>query len=205
VATVFALVSFLDALARDGRLRHPLARRLSAVLDGGAGKVWHVIGSALYLFIAGYTGVLLAVSNQPVWSDTWALGGLFLASGLSGSAALLLLLTHYRRGTEPSRGFLEIGERLFTVLELALLVVLLLTLLGDGTLDTALAFPWLLLWIVAVAGMLPGLRGLAVGGLRATGEGATVAGRTAAWAAVPALVLIGVLALRAAVIFSAQS
>jgi polysulfide reductase chain C len=205
VASVFALVSFVDALARDGRLRHPLARRLSAVLDGGAGKVWHVVGSALYLFIAGYTGVLLAVSNQPVWSDTWALGGLFLASGLSGSAALLLLLTHYRRGTEPSRGFLEIGERLFTVLELALLVVLLLTLLGDGTLDTALAFPWLLLWIVAVAGMLPGLRGLAVGGLRATGEGAAAAGRTAAWAAVPALVLIGVLALRAAVIFSAQA
>jgi hypothetical protein len=91
------------------------------------------------------------------------------------------------------------------VLELALLVVLLLTLLGDGTLDTALAFPWLLLWIVAVAGMLPGLRGLAVGGLRATGESAAVAGRTAAWAAVPALVLIGVLALRAAVIFSAQA
>jgi hypothetical protein len=53
--------------------------------------------------------------------------------------------------------------------------------------------------------MLPGLRGLAVGGLRAAGEGAAVAGRTAAWAAVPALVLIGVLALRAAVIFSAQA
>jgi len=205
VATVFALVSFVDALTRDGRLRLSLARRLSTLLDGVAGKVWHVIGSALYLFIAGYTGVLLAVSNQPVWSDTWALGGLFLASGLSGSAALLLLLTHYRRGTEPSRGFLVIGERLFTVLELALLVVLLLTLLGDGTLDTALAFPWLLLWIVAVVGMLPGLRGLAVGGLRATGEGAAVAGRAAAWAAVPALVLIGVLALRAAVIFSSQA
>jgi formate-dependent nitrite reductase membrane component NrfD len=203
-ASVFALVSFLDALARDGRLRNPLARRLWAVLDGGAGKVWHIIGSALYLFIAGYTGVLLAVSNQPVWSDTWALGGLFLASGLSGSAALLLLLTHYRRGAEPSRGFLEIGERLFTALELALLVALLLTLIGDGTLDTALAFPWLLLWLVAVAGMLPGLLGLAVGGLRATGGRAAVAGTAAVWAAAPTLVLIGVLALRAAVIFSAQ-
>ena len=205
VATVFSLVSFIDALVRDGKFRNPLGRGVTRFLDGTAGKVWNIIGSVVYLFVAGYTGVLLAVSNQPVWSDTWALGGLFLASGLSGSAALLLLLTHYRRGTEPSRGFLEIGERLFTVLELALLVVLLLTLLGDGTLDTALAFPWLLLWIVAVAGMLPGLRGLAVGGLRATGESAAVAGRTAAWAAVPALVLIGVLALRAAVIFSAQA
>jgi formate-dependent nitrite reductase membrane component NrfD len=205
VASVFALVSFLDALARDGRLRHPLARRLAALLDGGAGRVWHVVGSVLYLFIAGYTGVLLAVSNQPVWSDSWALGGLFLASGLSGSAALLLLLTRYRRGTEPSRSFLEIGERLFTVLELALLVVLLLTLLGDGTLDTALAFPWLLLWLVALAGMLPGLAGLAAGGLRATPAGQAASGRTLAWVAAPTLVLIGVLALRAAVIFSAQA
>jgi polysulfide reductase chain C len=205
VASPFALVSFLDALVRDGRLRLPLARRLSSVLDGGAGRVWHVVGSALYLFIAGYTGVLLAVSNQPVWSDTWALGGLFLASGLSGAAALLLLLLRYRRGTEPSRGFLEIGERLFTVLELALLVVLLLTLLGDGTLDTALAFPWLLLWLVALAGMLPGLAGLAAGGLRATTAGTATSGRALAWAAAPSLVLIGVLALRAAVIFSAQA
>jgi formate-dependent nitrite reductase membrane component NrfD len=140
-----------------------------------------------------------------VWSDTWALGGLFLASGLSGSAALLLLLTHYRRGTEPSRGFLEVGERLFAALELVLLVALLLTLLGDGTLDTALAFPWLLLWLVALAGMLPGLRGLAVGGLRATGTGEATTQRALAWAAAPSLVLIGVLALRAAVIFSAQA
>jgi formate-dependent nitrite reductase membrane component NrfD len=158
------------------------------------------VGSALYLFIAGYTGVLLAVSNQPVWSDTWALGGLFLASGLSGSAALLLLLTRYRRGAEASRGFLEIAARLFTVLELALVVVLVLTLIGDGTLDTAFAFPWLLLWLVALAGMLPGLRSLVVGGLRVGGA----AEHAAAWA-VPAIVLAGVLALRAAVIFSAQA
>jgi formate-dependent nitrite reductase membrane component NrfD len=205
VASVFALVSFVDALARDGRLRHPLARRLTVLLDGTAGRVWHVVGAALYLFIAAYTGVLLAVSNQPVWSDTWALGGLFLASGLSGSAALLLLLTHYRRGAEPSRGFLEISERLFAALELALLVVLLITLLDDRTLDTALAFPWLLLWLVAVAGMLPGLSGLAAGGLRATGGRGAITRRAAAWAAAPALVLIGVLALRAAVIFSAQA
>jgi formate-dependent nitrite reductase membrane component NrfD len=205
VASLFALVSFLDALVRDGRLRHSLGRRLAALLDASAGRVWHVVGSVLYLFIAGYTGVLLAVSNQPVWSDTWALGGLFLASGLSGGAALLLLLSRYRRGTEPSRGFLEIGERLFTVLELALLVVLLLTLLGDGTLDTALAFPWLLLWLVALAGMLPGLAGLAAGGLRATPAGQATSGRALAWAAAPSLVLIGVLALRAAVIFSAQA
>jgi formate-dependent nitrite reductase membrane component NrfD len=204
-ASVFALVSFVDALVRDGRLRHPLARRLAALLERRAGKVWHVAGSAVFLFIAGYTGVLLAVSNQPVWSDTWALGGLFLASGLSGSAALLLLLTRYRRAAASSRRFLEVGERLFTGLELLLLVVLVLTLVGDGTLDDAFGMPWLLLWLVALAGLLPGLRGLAADRLTVTADGAVAAERVAARALTPALVLVGVLALRAAVIFSVQA
>jgi formate-dependent nitrite reductase membrane component NrfD len=205
VASLFALVSFIDALVRDGRIRHPLGRRLAALLEGGAGKVWNVAGSVVFLFIAGYTGVLLSVSNQPVWSDTWALGGLFLASGLSASAALLLLLTRYRRGAEASRGFLEISGRLFTTLELLVLVVVVLTLIDDGTLDKAFDFPYLLLWLVALAGMLPALRDLAVGGLRVTAGGAGTATRTSAWAVAPALVLVGVLALRAAVIFSAQA
>jgi formate-dependent nitrite reductase membrane component NrfD len=203
VASVFTFVSFVDALARDGRIRHQLAGRLVSLLQGGAGRVWHVAGSLVLLFIASYTGVLLSVSNQPIWSDTWALGGLFLASGLSGSAALLLLLTRYRRDAGSSRGVLEISARLFAALELLLLVVFLLTLIDDGTLDEAFAMPWLLLWLVAVAGMLPGLFGLAVGRLRVAAEGA--AERVLVWAAVPSLVLVGVLALRAAVIFSAQN
>jgi formate-dependent nitrite reductase membrane component NrfD len=205
VASVFAFVAFVDALARDGRIRHRLARRLTYLLDGTAGMLWNIAGAAIYLFIAGYTGVLIAVSNQPVWSDSWALGGLFLASGLTGGAALLLLLTRYRRGAESSRGVLEISERIFTVLELLLLVVVLVTLIDDGTLDKALGFPWLLLWLVALAGMLPGLRDLATRGLRVSAGGTVAEERTWAWAVPPALVLAGVLALRAAVIFSAQS
>jgi formate-dependent nitrite reductase membrane component NrfD len=204
VASIFTLVSFVDALVRDGKVRQSLARRLAAVLAGTAGLVWHVVGSIVLLFIASYTGVLLAVSNQPVWSDTWALGGLFLASGLSGSAALLLLLAR-RRGTESSRGFLEIGERLFTGLEALLLVVFVLTLIDDGTVDKAFGFPWLLLWLVALAGMLPGLRSLVGERLRVTPGGAVAVERAAVWVAAPWLVLVGVLALRAAVIFSAQA
>jgi formate-dependent nitrite reductase membrane component NrfD len=201
VVSLLTAVSFLDALARDGKLRGPLA---SLVAVGGT-KVWNVIGAVLWLFIASYTGVLLAVSNQPVWSDTWALGGLFLASGLSGAAALLLLLRRYRRDAEPSSSVLEIAERLFTVLELVLLAVFVLTLIPDGTVDDAFGFPWILLWLVALAGLLPGLRGLAAGGLRVTGGGAVAATRVSAWALAPSLVLIGVLALRAAIIFSVQA
>jgi formate-dependent nitrite reductase membrane component NrfD len=205
VATVFGLVSFVDALVRDGKLRNPLTRRLSALMEGTAGKVWEVIGSVLFLFIAGYTGVLLAVSNQPIWSDTWALGGLFLASGLTGSAALLLLLIRYRRDAEPSRGFLELSERLFALLELAMLAVLVLTLIGDGTLDEAFDLPWIPLWLLALAGMLPGLVGLAGNRLRVTPGGAVTLERAQAAVWVPVLVIVGMIALRAAIIFSAQA
>jgi formate-dependent nitrite reductase membrane component NrfD len=205
VASVFALVSFVDALVRDGKVRFSLARRLSGLLEGTAGKVWDVAGAVLFLFIAGYTGVLLAVSNQPVWSDTWALGGLFLASGLSGSAALLILLMRYRRDAAPSRGFLELGGRLFAGLELLLLAVFVLTLIDDGTLDEAFDLPWIPLWLLALAGMLPGLTALAGHRLSVTEGGAAAVERAKAWTFMPALVLVGVLALRAAVIFSAQA
>jgi formate-dependent nitrite reductase membrane component NrfD len=205
IAFVFALVSFLDTLVRDGKLRHPLARRLSSLLAGGAGKVWDIAGAVVFLFIAGYTGVLLAVSNQPIWSDTWALGGLFLASGLAGSAALLLLLSRYREGAEASRGFLELSERLFAGLEVLLLAVFVLTLIGDGTLDEAFDLPWIPLWLLALAGMLLGLRSRAAGRPGVTPGRAAAVARGQAWVVVPVIVLVGVLALRAAIIFSAQA
>jgi formate-dependent nitrite reductase membrane component NrfD len=201
---LFATVSFLEVLVRDGKIRRPLAGRVVRLLDGPLGKLWISAGAVLGLFIAGYTGVLLAVSNQPVWSDTWALGGLFLASGLAGSAALLLLLVRYRADARASAGMLELSERLFTLLELALLVVFVLTLIPAGALDDAFGFPWILLWLVAFAGMVPGLRGLVTARLAVTAEGPVVAQPLLASASAPGLVLIGVLALRAAVILSAQ-
>ena len=171
VFSAFVVVSFIDALVRDGRTRFAPARRLAALLEGGAGRVWHVAGAVLGLFVAGYTGVLLAVSNQPVWSDSWALGGLFLASGLTGSAALLLLLTHYRRDTvDSSRGILELDGRLFAALEVLLLVAFVLTLIKDDVLNEAFGMPWTLLWLVAVAGMLPAVGGLLIGRSRTPGR-----------------------------------
>jgi formate-dependent nitrite reductase membrane component NrfD len=207
VFAIFATVSFVDALTRDRVIRIGLTNGLARVLGGAFGKLWNMVGAVLGLFIAGYTGVLLAVSNQPVWSDSWALGGLFLASGLSGSAALLLWLARHRRDARDSTGAVVRSERLFLVLEFALIVAFVVTLTPAGTLGRAFGFPWILLWLVALASLLPGLTGM---GTRTdvTGDG-TVAGRGVRTVAAPgiiltALVLIGVLALRAAVIFSAQ-
>src|SRR5207253_5811323 len=96
------------------------------LLRGGAGSIWNIIGTMLGLFVAGYTGVLLAVSNQDVWSDAgWVLGGLFLASALTGSAALLLLLVRSRRDVEAGTSVrLEMADRNFVVPQPHLLVPL---------------------------------------------------------------------------------
>jgi formate-dependent nitrite reductase membrane component NrfD len=203
---IFVTVSFVDSLVRDRVLRFGLARGYGRLLGSGFGKVWSAVGGVLGLFVAGYTGVLLAVSNQPVWSDTWALGGLFLASGLSGSAALLWWLTRFRDDAQASTSAFSAGERVYPLLELVLIVAFVLTLIPAGTLGRAFGFPWLLLWIVAVAGLLPGLGGLFSERLSLTREGGVVVqnGRAAAAFLLTGLVLVGVLALRAAVIFSAQ-
>ena len=201
----FATVSFVQALVRDGVLRLSAVR----ILDGVFGHLFAIVGAVFGLFIAGYTGVLLAVSNQPVWSDTWALGALFLASGLSGSAALMGWLVHKRRdAAQDAAAGLVRSERFFQVLELVAIALFVLTLIpaGNGILVRAFGFPWYLFWAVALFGIATGLRG--PGAARpqdVPGEG-TVAVRTtrtvATWSMV--LVLIGTLALRAAVIFSAQ-
>jgi polysulfide reductase chain C len=204
IFSVFVTVSFAEALVRDGKLRIAPVRWVVGLLGGTAGKVFITLGAAFGLFIAGYTGVLLSVTNQPVWSDTWTLGGLFLASGLSGSAALLLLLTRYRREAQASAGMLTISERLYALLELVLIVIFALSMILAGAFDEAFGFPWTLLWLVALIGLAPGIGGLLTSRLAVTGEGAVVAVPAKSALAMPGLVLIGVLALRASVIFPIQ-
>lgn len=87
----FAFVSFVAALADAGRVRR-WPRLASLRPPGVAGTVIGVLGGILGFFIAGYTGVLLAVTNRPIWADTTLLGLNFLISAASSSAALLILL-----------------------------------------------------------------------------------------------------------------
>jgi formate-dependent nitrite reductase membrane component NrfD len=149
---IFSLGSFVEALALDGRLRHPLGQRLAAALRGGFGRLFMIAGAALGLFLAGYTGILLAVSNQPVWSDTWTLGGLFLASGLSTAAAVIGLGAWYRSDARASARKLSVADRYFLILELVLLALFFMTL---GPLASRVARGgWLGLWVVVLAGTL---------------------------------------------------
>jgi hypothetical protein len=156
------------------------------------GLLWSAIGTVFGLFICGYTGVLLAVSNQPVWSDAgWVLGGMFLASALAGSAALLLLFAGSRRDVDADTTVrLERADRYFVILEAILIALFLVSVAIAGTLNKVLGI-WIVLWIVVVLGLAAPF----------------LASRVGRWptVAAPLLALLGVLALRALVIFSAQT
>ena len=191
----FAFVSAAEAWLSDRRDR-PLVPPL-------LNRLFNVVGAVLGIFIASYTGVLLSVSNQPVWSDTWSIGGLFLASGLGGAAALIALLMRYRPDAAFSLGRLHQAAGFFSALELALIIVFFITVGAAGSLPRLL--PWLALFALAVAGVAAGLVG-ARGQMRvmAAGGSATLTRVRLDTVTISLLVLVGVLALRAAVIFSAQ-
>src|SRR3954452_1195872 len=127
---VFGLFTFLATLSVVGEdrpglrllqssavrsLRRPVPRMIIAVLGSIAG-----------LFIAGYTGVLLAVTNRPIWADSHLLGLLFLVSGASTGAAALILLAVRRRAADPATlGWLIWFDRNVLILELLVLIAFL--------------------------------------------------------------------------------
>lgn len=194
---LFSFVSFIEVMSKRGSDR------------GVAGGmiVWNVLGSIVALFLASYTGVVLSVSNQPVWSDSYSIGGLFVASALSASAAFLAWMSRYRAdnalGVESR---LEQADGYFVILELIMVASFFTTLSIAGTLWRELATPWLIGWILVLASFIPPL--LALSGsrrVRYTSGGAAVATRVAAGTGVGAIIVIlGVLILRFVVIFSAQ-
>src|SRR5438067_6145256 len=145
---LFAFVSALDSFLA--------ARRTAAgpLLRGPGAAVWMVLGSILGLYIASYTGVLLSVSNQPVWSDTWTLGGLFLVSGLSGSAALLLLLARGYPTVRPAAGKIEEADIYFVVLEVVLISVFMVTISAAGSVLRLFSPLWVVLWLLVLAGLV---------------------------------------------------
>ena len=137
----FAFVSFLAALAEGDRIRWPALAVLRPPRVPGA--IVAIIGGLLGFFVAGYTGVLLAVTNRPIWSDTNLLGLAFLVSAASTSAALMLLLASRRPTTAPGIHALERFDSWLLVLELIVLIALVASL-------GSLARLWLNAWGVLV-------------------------------------------------------
>jgi protein NrfD len=130
---LFGLFAFLAALAALSEDR-PGTRLLQSgpvrfLRRRGPSAVIAVLGSIFGLFLAGYTGVLLAVTNRPIWADSTLLGLLFLVSGASTGAAALILLAIWRRAGHPaSIDWLAWFDRRVLILELVVLAVFLVSL-----------------------------------------------------------------------------
>ena len=149
---LFGLLSVLSALgarAEEGRLRNAALRAVGGAVRGGVAKLVAGIGGLLGVFVAGYTGVLISVTNRPIWADSPWLGALFLVSGASTGAAALILLAPGRGATAGSLRWLSSFDSKALVVELLVLVLFLGSL---GSLNRVWLSLWGLLLFVGVIG-----------------------------------------------------
>jgi formate-dependent nitrite reductase membrane component NrfD len=157
---LFGLFSFLAALAALSE-----ERQKPRLLQSGPVRFLRrrgpslgiaVLGSIFGLFLAGYTGVLLAVTNRPVWADSTLLGLLFLVSGASTGAAALILLAIWRRAGHPAAlDWLSWFDRRVLLLELLVLIGFLISL---GSVARAFLSWWgmaLLLGVIGIGILAP--------------------------------------------------
>ncbi len=186
---IFSFLAFLSALAEAGRLNWPAARRFRP--PGGLGGLLAVVGGVLGFYVAGYTGVLLAVTNRPIWSDTPLLGMLFVVSAASISAALMILLADRSRASMTGLRALHRMDAWVVALEFIVLIAVIVSL---GPVARAWLNAWgllLFLGVVVIGMWLPlALYWRQRGDLKMT--------------SMAALVLLGGFLLRLVIVFSAQ-
>jgi protein NrfD len=147
----FSFVASLDALAEDD---WPILRPIRFIARGPFVAVGAVGGIIFGLALAGYTGVLLAVTNRPLWADSSWLGVVFLLSAVSTSMASLMLLSHWRRVHASSTvAWLVRFDLVALVLELIAILCFLVS-LGDAAQALLNAWGVLLVLGVIVAGIV---------------------------------------------------
>lgn len=121
----FSLLSFLDNLVAEGRLKSaPFANLYNRIPR----KLYAVIGSAAGFFVAGYTGVLLNITARPLWAATDPLlGALFIASGAStGAAAIALVMAWQKMTADDTFERLQSFDRISMIVELVLIVAVII-------------------------------------------------------------------------------
>jgi formate-dependent nitrite reductase membrane component NrfD len=197
---LFSFLSFVAALADDDR-RWPTFNRWgipwhSLRVVGGAsvlGRMIAVLGGIAGFYVAGYTGVLLAATNRPIWSDTPLLGMLFTVSAASTSAALLVLLAKRNRWTLSGINALHRMDDWVLLLELIVLAAVMISL---GPVLRAWLNAWGALLVVVVAFGLVAPLVLSWRGRRIHSVNLTLASM---------LVLIGGFLLRVLIVMSSES
>lgn len=147
---LLATAATLGALAESGRLRWRWALRLRP--PGVLGTIVAALGAAAGLYVAGYTGVLLAVTNRPLWADTPLLGMLLVVSAASLAAAFLAAASVRLRASRPAIVAIGRLETKLLVVEAVVLIALLVTL---GAAIRIFASGWgVLLALAALVGVV---------------------------------------------------
>ncbi|MBI2755997.1 MAG: polysulfide reductase NrfD [Chloroflexi bacterium] len=184
-----SFISFLDAVFTRGRERW-LHRAGSVV-----GKVISFVGGIAGLALAGYTGWLLNVTNEPVWGTSPFISALFVFSGISTGIAAILIAA--ARLPDSTRVKLEEADNYLMGFELLTLLVFLLT-LGSVGVRFVVGQPLVVLLFavtIIVGLLLPFLLHL---------RPRLLGGHRTATAAAAALALVGGFALRWAVLAGPQ-
>lgn len=146
---VFSVLSALGASAEEGRLQNAALRAIGGAVRGGLAKLVSGVGGLLGIFVAGYTGILLSVTNRPIWADSVWLGAVFVVSGASTGAATLILLAPGRGASERSLEWLSSFDAKALVVELLVLAAFIASL---GSLNRVWVSFWGLLLLVGVVG-----------------------------------------------------
>jgi protein NrfD len=181
-----SFLSFVDQALFRGLVAHGPGNPL--------GKILSAIGALAGLALAGYTGALLNVTNEPVWGNSPWISALFLFSGVSTGIALLLLLA--RRAPRTTVEKLSEADNYLMLFELITLVVFLATL---GLVGARFIFGTPTLFLFAIVIVLGLLAPLVLHWRPALGGGMRAASTVSAL-----LVLIGGFVLRWAVLAAPQ-
>jgi len=196
---LFTFISFVGALADEERRWPAFDRlgipweRLRFTVPALLARMFEVTGGIFGLYVAGYTGVLLAVTNRPIWSDTPLLGMLFVVSAASTSAALMILIATRRGWSMPGLRSLHRMDAWVIMLEVLVLIGVVVSL---GSVARAWVNAWgALLLVVMVFGLIVPLA------LSWRARGRHALDLTTA----SALVLAGGFLLRVVIVLSAES
>lgn len=149
----FSGLATLRVLRDDRRLTWSTLEYLDRAPISIFGSVGGVLGG---LFLAGYTGVLLSVTNRPIWADSTWLGLLFLLSGISTSVAAMLLVARWQNvriaSTEER---LKRFDRIALIFELIVLVIFVVSLGAVAQAFLNASGVLLLLGVVGVGILMP--------------------------------------------------
>ena len=211
------IIPFLDALLHTGRIRRAKGG-LSGLIESAAhNPVGMVVCGIFALAVGTYSGILLNVTSQNVWGDTVLLGAMYMVfSALSGAAVAAIVADRsaFPRTAAAVRQLLVWFAAVAGVLVLILVVNLAIVgravpLVADldqlvapifwlGVVGLAILYPLLALWRASP------VRAQRAGAKRGGATTLTVAGYDLGRLAfVGAGVLIGVLAFRYVLLYSA--